>query len=71
MDFSKNFGTWRANRITVSPLGIILYGNGDFNNSSKIVVSAKMNDGSVQTLDSMTSFSENKKVKAKFLSSLP
>ncbi|MGE7880282.1 hypothetical protein [Peribacillus muralis] len=71
MDFSKNFGTWRANRITVSPLGITLYGNGDFNNSSKIVVSAKMNDGSVQTLDSMTSFSENKKVKAKFLSSLP
>ncbi|MEC0300441.1 DUF4179 domain-containing protein [Peribacillus frigoritolerans] len=71
VDFSKDFGTWMANSITVSPLGVTLYGNGEFNNSSKIVVNAKMNDGSVQTLDSMTSFSENEKVKVKFVPSLP
>ncbi|WP_084780176.1 DUF4179 domain-containing protein [Bacillus massilinigeriensis] len=69
--FSKDFGTWKAKRMTVSPLGVTLYGNGEFENSSKIVVSAKMNDGSVQTFDSMFSFSENEKVKVKFLSSLP
>ncbi|MGE8081460.1 DUF4179 domain-containing protein [Peribacillus loiseleuriae] len=71
MDFNRDFGSWMAKRITVSPLGVTLYGNGEFNNSSEIVVSAKMNDGSVQTFDSMTSFSENEKVIAKFLSSLP
>lgn len=71
MNFSKDFGTWTANRITVTPLGVTVYGEGEVNHSNEIVVSAKMNDGSVQTFDSMTSFSENEKVKAKFISSLP
>lgn len=34
-------------------------------------VRANMTDGSVQILDSMTSFSEDKKVKVKFIPSLP
>ena len=41
------------------------------NNSSKIVVVAKMKDGSAKTFDAMTSFSEDEKVIAKFLPSLP
>ncbi|RKJ10850.1 DUF4179 domain-containing protein, partial [Butyricicoccus sp. 1XD8-22] len=44
---------------------------GKFNDSIEIDVRAKMTDGSVQTLDSMTSFSEEGKVKVKFIPSLP
>ncbi|WP_144376734.1 DUF4179 domain-containing protein [Paenibacillus sp. FSL A5-0031] len=69
--FSKDFGTWMANRMTVSPLGVTLYGIGELNNSSEIAVTAKMYDGTVQTFDSMTSFSDNEKVKAKFIPTLP
>lgn len=71
LDFSKDFGLWSVNSITVSPLGVTLNGNGEIDHSNKIAVSAYMNDGSVQHLDSMTSFNENGKVKVKFLSSLP
>jgi len=52
-------------------IGVTLYGNGEFNHSNKLVVSATMNDGSVQTFDSVTSFSDNEKVKVKFIPSLP
>lgn len=70
-DFHKNFGTWSSKNISISPLGVTLYGNGKFNDSIEIDVRAKMTDGSVQTLDSMTSFSEEGKVKVKFIPSLP
>ncbi|WP_084780398.1 hypothetical protein [Bacillus massilinigeriensis] len=71
LDFNKDFGSWVANSVTVSPLGVTLYGNGEFNNSDKIVASVTMKDGSVQILDSLMSFSEKEKVTVKFLSSLP
>ncbi|WP_391117239.1 hypothetical protein [Psychrobacillus sp. L3] len=69
--FNKDFGTWKANRISISPLGVTIDGNGEINNSSQIEVIAKMNDGSVKILDSFFIFSENKKVKVKFIPSLP
>ncbi|MGG1637432.1 hypothetical protein MHH56_24790 [Paenibacillus sp. FSL K6-3182] len=34
-------------------------------------LNAKMNEYTVQTFDSMTSFSDNEKVKAKFIPTLP
>ena len=68
---SKDFESWIATSISISPLGVTLYGNGEISDSSNIVVSAKMNDGIVQTFDSMTSYSENGNVKLKFISSLP
>lgn len=70
-DLNKNFGTWNSKSVSISPLGVTLYGNGKFNDSIKIDVRAKMTDGGVQTLDSMTSFSEDEKVKVKFIPSLP
>lgn len=70
-DFKKDFGTWSAKTISISPLGITLYGNGKFNESQNIEVSAKMNDNSVQVFDSMFTFNDNEEIIAKFVSSLP
>lgn len=70
-DLNKNFGTWRSNRVSLSPLGITLYGKGKFNDSNHIAVSAIMNDGSVQTFDSMFNYSDNEGIKIKFASPLP
>ncbi|WP_199445798.1 hypothetical protein [Bacillus weihaiensis] len=70
-DLNKNFGTWNSESVSISPLGVTLYGNGKFNDLTEIDVSAKMTDGSVQTLDAFTSFSEEEKVKVKFIPTLP
>lgn len=70
-DFNKDFGTWTSNIVSVSPLGVTLYGDGELNDSINIDVSVGMNDGSVQTLDSMTSFNGNEGNIVKFLSPIP
>lgn len=70
-NLNMNFETWDSNRFAVSPLGVTLSGNGKFNKSAKIDLRVKMNDGSVQTLDSRTSFIEDKKIKLKFIPSSP
>lgn len=70
-ELNKNFGTWSLKSVSISPLGVTLYGNGKFNDSIEMDVRVKMNDGSVQTLDSMTSFSGGEEVKVKFMPSLP
>jgi len=70
-DLNKNFGTWSSKSFSISPLGVTLYGNGTFNESTEIDVSVKMSDGSVHQLDSMTSLSKDEKVKVKFIPSLP
>ncbi|MDR4887412.1 hypothetical protein RGU12_07545 [Fredinandcohnia sp. QZ13] len=70
-ELNKNFGTWSSNRVSISPLGITIYGTGKFNDSSNIAVSAKMTDGSVQTFDSMFNYSDNKGITIKFASPLP
>jgi hypothetical protein len=69
-DFNKSFGTWSAKSVSISSLGVTLNGNGKFNDSN-IKVSAKMTDGSVQRLDPMTNFSDNKEITIKFVSALP
>lgn len=68
---NKDFGTWSSNNLSISPLGVTLYGKGKFNDSINIEVSAKMTDGSVQTLDSMFNYSENEEITVKFASPLP
>lgn len=70
-DLNNNFGTWSSNRVSISPLGITLYGTGKFNDSNNIAVSAKMTDGSVQTFDSMFNYSDNKGITIKFAFPLP
>ena len=70
-DFKKDFGTWTSNSVSISPLGVTLYGSGKFNESTQLEVDVIMNDGSVQTLDFMTGFIENEEVIVKFLSPLP
>lgn len=70
-DFNKDFGTWTSNIVSVSALGVTLYGDGEFNDSINIDVSVEMNNGSVQTLDSMTSFNGNEETIVKFQSPLP
>lgn len=72
-EFHKEFGTWDSDSVSISPLGVTIYGNGNLNNSThaNIDVGIKMKDGSIQTLNSVTSFSENEEVTVKFLSPLP
>ncbi len=70
-DCNIKFDTWHTNKISVSPMGITLVGSGKGNDSPKVTVSANMTDGTVQTLDSVMSFSDNGEVKLKFTSSLP
>jgi hypothetical protein len=70
-EWKMNFGTWKSNRVSVSPLGVTLYGEGELSDSKNIDVRAKMADGSVQTLDSMMNYSDKKGITVKFLSSLP
>jgi hypothetical protein len=68
---NQKFGTWSSNSVSISPLGVTLYGKGKFNDSTNIEVSAKMTDGSLQTFDSMTNYSDNEEIKVKFLAPLP
>ena len=70
-EFKKDFETWNVDRFTISPLGITFYGKGEWEDSNDMAVTANMADGRVETFDSVMSFSENKKVKVKFLSPLP
>ncbi|MEC2075350.1 hypothetical protein [Metabacillus fastidiosus] len=71
INFRQNFGTWTAEKMTVSPLGVTLYGEGEFNSAAEILVSAKMKDGSIQIFDSTISLNENREVQVKFLPDLP
>lgn len=57
--------------MTLSSLGVTLYGKGQFKDTDNIKVSVKMKNGSIQSLDSLQNFSDNKSVKAKFLPSSP
>ncbi|WP_053956430.1 DUF4179 domain-containing protein [Inediibacterium massiliense] len=61
----------RINRICLSPMGITLLGRGESEDVDDITVSAKMTDGSIQTFDSMMSYSEDEEIKLKFVSFLP
>lgn len=60
-----------VNSISVSPMGITIAGNGECNDLEKIIVCANMPDGSVQTFDSVRSYSTDGENKLKFISSLP
>lgn len=71
LDCNIKFDTWLANNIFISPMGITLVGSGQGNDLQKITVSANLNDGTVQTFDSVMSYSDNGEVKLKFISSLP
>ncbi|RKD22949.1 hypothetical protein BEP19_12015 [Ammoniphilus oxalaticus] len=70
-DFQREFRTWTAHQITVSPLGVSLYGNGKFDKDDTITVEAKMTDGSLLAFDSMISFTEKDQVIVKFTSPEP
>ncbi|MBU5675117.1 DUF4179 domain-containing protein [Alkaliphilus sp. MSJ-5] len=70
-DCNIKFDTWVTNSISVSPMGITLAGSGENKNSEEISISVNMTDGSVQTFDSVRSYSENGKVKLKYVSPLP
>lgn len=70
-DYNIKFDTWVTNSISVSPMGITLVGSGETKNSEEISISANMTDGSVQTFDPVRSYSENGKVKLKYVSPLP
>lgn len=70
-DYNIKFDTWVTNSISVSPMGITLAGSGETKNLEEISISANMVDGSVQTFDSVRSYSDNGKVKLKYVSPLP
>ncbi|MEH6942262.1 DUF4179 domain-containing protein [Bacillus sp. JJ722] len=71
VQLSKDFGTWTADRMTISPLGVTLEGNGKSIESTNPSVKIKMKDGSLQELDSAISYSENENVKLKYVPDLP
>jgi hypothetical protein len=71
LSFNKNFGSWKAENITVSPFGVTIYGKGKFVNSNIIEISVLMTDGSVQNMDSSISFNNDKKVVIKFFPKIP
>ncbi|NLR43630.1 DUF4179 domain-containing protein [Priestia megaterium] len=71
VSFNEDFGSWKATKMTLSSLGVTLYGKGHFKDTDNIKMSVKMNNGSSQSLESLQNFSDNKSVKAKFLSSSP
>ncbi|MDU9691974.1 DUF4179 domain-containing protein [Priestia aryabhattai] len=71
LNFNEDFGSWKATKMTLSSLGVTLYGKGQFKDTDNIKVSVKMKNGSIQSLDSLQNFSDNKSVKAKFLPSSP
>ncbi|MET3689621.1 hypothetical protein ABIC37_005171 [Priestia megaterium] len=71
VSFNEDFGSWKATKMTLSSLGVTLYGKGHFKDTDNIKMSVKMNNGSSQSLESLQNFSDNKSVKAEFLSSSP
>ncbi|MGG3268080.1 DUF4179 domain-containing protein [Priestia aryabhattai] len=71
LNFNEDFGSWKATKMTLSSLGVTLYGKGQFKDTDNIKVSVKMKNGSIQSLNSLQNFSDNKSVKAKFLPSSP
>ncbi|QUH18615.1 DUF4179 domain-containing protein [Alkaliphilus sp. B6464] len=70
-DCNTKFDTWVTNSISVSTMGITLVGSGETKNLEEISISANMTDGSVQTFNSVRSYSEDGKVKLKYVSPLP
>ncbi|WP_416148375.1 DUF4179 domain-containing protein [Salipaludibacillus sp. HK11] len=67
IEFNQEFGTWTSDTVSISPLGITIYGNGDFNHSSNIEVNVTMTDGLSHTFDLIRGFSKNDKITVKFL----
>lgn len=70
-DFKQSFEAWNSTAISISPLGVTLYGSGKFDDSNEMNIEVKMTDGSVVSLDAMTSYSEDEKLKIKFMPQLP
>lgn len=66
----KDFGTWTANQISLSPLGVTLAGKGEINDDN-IDVKVKYFDGDIQSLDASTTLNENDQMKMKFIAPLP
>ncbi|MBU8853396.1 hypothetical protein C2I27_17760 [Priestia megaterium] len=71
LSFNEDFGSWEATKMTLSSLGVTLYGKGQFKDTDDMKVSVETKNGSIQSLDSLQNFSDNKSVKAKFLPSSP
>ena len=71
LSFNEDFGSWKATKMTLSSLGVALYGKGQFKDADGMKVSVEMKNGSIQSFDSLQNFSDNKSVKAKFLTSSP
>lgn len=67
---NKSFGTWTADHISVSPLGVTLTGDGEMTDDN-IEVEVKGIDGVIQSLDATTTLNEGNQVIMKFIADLP
>ncbi|ADU29227.1 DUF4179 domain-containing protein [Evansella cellulosilytica] len=67
INYLEDFHTWTSDSLSVSPLGITIYGNGYLNELNNIKVAVTMTDGSTLPFDLVRSFSEDNKVTVKFL----
>lgn len=65
------YGNLNINNVKVSPLGVTLTGSSEINKTTKIPISVKMTDGSVQELESAMCCGDNGEVRLKYLSDLP
>lgn len=70
-DCNIEFDQFSINRVRVSPLGITLVGSGENSDFQRMPVSVYMTDGSVQEFESGMCYSNNGKVKLKYMSYLP
>ena len=72
IDTDMDFGEFKVNKLSLSPIGVTLMGTGDMTNTANdISVSVKMENGSVYTLNSSVRNSENGKFTWKFMTLEP
>ena len=69
--FEKTFGEWNSERVTVSPLGVTIYGEGSYKEGLTPNVEIRMVNGKEIKLESSKAKNKQGKVQLKFESNLP
>ncbi len=70
-DCNIKYGNLNINNIKISPLGVTLVGHGEFNKSMTMPISIKMADGSTREMGPGICYSDSRKTRLKYISTLP
>lgn len=71
IDFLYDFGSWKSQEVTISPLGLTIKGIGEVKNSTEMMATISMKDGRTQNLAQFISITDKGKVKLKLLTDEP